>query len=73
MKRILLIRQRLNMSRRGFADALGVSVGAISNYENGCRYPKISIANRMLKLARQHGYRFNLDDIYLDQTVEGGD
>ena len=52
------------MSRKEFATALGITVGAISNYENGSRIPKMRVAYRILDLAKRKGHKLGLDDIY---------
>ena len=65
MNRIIEIRQKLKMSRKEFANALSITVGAISNYENGSRAPKLVIAYRILELAAQKGLGLNLEDIYM--------
>ena len=58
------IRSKLGLSRKDLADALGVTVGAISNYENGIRFPRPLICSKLINLAKHHRLKISIEDIY---------
>lgn len=45
-------REQLNMSRRELAEALGVTVSAIGNYETGISFPKEEVLLRLFDSLR---------------------
>lgn len=49
-----------NMTQRDVADAIGVNVNTVNNWENGKSVPNVSQAMKCCKL-----YNCNLDDIFL--------
>ena len=53
------------MSRKQFASELSITVGAVSNYENLSRTPRLAIAYRIIALAKQQGCIARLEDIYV--------
>ena len=64
MKEIKRIRDRLKLSQTAFAELIGVGQGAINNYENGRRLPKVTIAKKMLIVAKKNRIKTSLEDIY---------
>lgn len=50
--RIKEIRENKNLSRTDLAESLGVTVGAISNYENGISSPKEPILFRIMEVLK---------------------
>ena len=58
------IRLNLGLSRKDLAKALGVTYGAISNYEYGTRKPALSICYRIIDLAKHRKLKVKLEDIY---------
>lgn len=58
------IRYKLGMSRKELAQGLRVTVGAISNYENGARFPRPFICYRLIDLAKSRNIKIKLEDIY---------
>jgi putative transcriptional regulator len=58
------IRSDLGLSRKDFAHLLGITYGAISNYEYGVRRPQLEICYRIIDIAKQHKLKVKLEDIY---------
>lgn len=58
------LRLKMGMSRHDFAAQLKVSYGAICNYEYGSRSPRREICYRIIDLAKKHGIKIELEDIY---------
>lgn len=61
------LRNELGMSRRELAHALGITVGAVSHYENGIRLPGRLSSSRLLELAKKNRLKFRLEDIYISK------
>lgn len=53
------LRQQHNMTQSDLADALGVSISAVSKWENGKNYPDIPIFTELKNL-----FRLSYDDLY---------
>lgn len=64
MNPIQQIRLKIGMPRRIFAENLGVTYGAIANYELGTRIPKLPTCYRIIDLAKKYKIKVNLEDIY---------
>lgn len=64
MNRILQIRKRLGMSQAVFGEAIGVSQGNVSHYENGRQEVPPDVARRVISAAEDHGVALTFDDIY---------
>lgn len=52
------------MQQAEFAQLLGCTTQAVSNYEAGRRVPTIKFAKRLVALAQAHKFLLTLDDIY---------
>lgn len=63
MNTVQEIRNRIGMPRRIFAEHLGVSYGAVSNYELGTRQPKLNVCFKIIELAKKYKIKLTLDDI----------
>lgn len=50
--RIRELRESKNISRSDFANSIGVTVGAVSNYENEVSYPKEPILFKIMEVLR---------------------
>ncbi len=60
------IRGVAGLTQVAFAAKLGVCTILISHYETGYKkYPKISVAKKLIKIAKGHNYNVTMDDIYL--------
>lgn len=60
------LRIKMKLEIKQFANLLGVTYGAVKNYENGIRTPKLEIIAKMKSLAKIKGVRLRLDD-FLDE------
>jgi len=56
------LRQSLNMSQQAFANELGLSIGAITNYERG-REPEGKSLGSLYQIAMKHG-QFKVADVF---------
>lgn len=59
LKELSCIRKKLNMSQKELADKLGVTQGAISQWENGISTPRIE---KLIELAKLLGC--SIDDLF---------
>lgn len=50
-KQIESIRKRLNLTMPEFAERIGVTKGAVNNYEKGRSIPKSPILNKIIKIS----------------------
>lgn len=64
-KRIKEERQKLNLKQSELAEKIGITVPAISNYEQGTREPKIGI---LIKLADE--FNISLDQLVGRETTQ---
>ena len=58
------VREKFGMTKKQFADAVGVKRSAIWNYENGIRQPRPNIAKNIIKFVNSRGFKKTLEDIY---------
>lgn len=61
------IRIKLGMTQSEFAAAIGRTQGAVGNYETDSehkRTPDINTAWKIIELAKKHGEKASLEDIY---------
>lgn len=58
------IRLSLGMKRSEFAQLLGISYGAVCNYEYGTRNPRLNTCYRIIEVAKKHKIKIKLEDIY---------
>ena len=58
------VREIMNISRAELARLLGISRGAITNYEFNRRSPSIHIAKKIILLAKQRNIYISLEDVY---------
>lgn len=61
------IRTKLGMTQSEFAIAIGKTQGAVGNYETDNKYkrtPDITTAWKIIELAKKHGEKASLEDIY---------
>lgn len=59
LKELSCVRKKLNMSQKELADKLGVTQGAISQWENGITSPRIE---KLIELAKLLGC--SIDDLF---------
>jgi len=65
MNNILKIRKRLDMTQVSFGEAIGVSQGNVSHYEQGRQEVPPDVARRVISVAAEHGHILTFDDIYI--------
>ncbi len=65
MNNILQIRKRLGLSQATFGEAIGVSQGNVSHYEQGRQEVPPDVARRVIAAAEALGQVVTFDDIYL--------
>ncbi len=70
MNMIHEIRKTAGMSQSALAALLGVTQPTISQYERGVTRPAIDHALSLVALAKRHGKRIRLEDLYRQQTKE---
>lgn len=61
------IRRKLGLTQSAFANAIGKTQSAVANYEAEGphkRTPDIGTAWEIIELAKKHGQRTSLEDIY---------
>jgi transcriptional regulator with XRE-family HTH domain len=58
------IKCKTQWSRQRLADELGVTSGAISNYEYGSRYPKPALAYKLIDIGKSLDIHCSLEDVY---------
>jgi len=58
------IRHHARFDQNELAECLGITQGAITNYECGIRSPTVANAYKYLDFARLRGYYATLEDIY---------
>lgn len=63
MNSIRTIRQRLGVSQSELADALEVTQGNVSFYENGQTVPP-AVAQRLIDFAATKGHQLSYDHVY---------
>jgi putative transcriptional regulator len=63
MNKFSQIRAQLGITQSAMADALGMSQGNISNYENGQTIPP-AVADKLIKYAATYGVELTYDLIY---------
>ena len=64
MNNILQIRKRLGLSQVAFGEAIGVSQGNVSHYEQGRQEVPPDVARRVIAAAEALGHAVTFDDIY---------
>ena len=64
MNNILQIRKRLGLSQVAFGEAIGVSQGNVSHYEQGRQEVPPDVARRVIAAAEAFGQAVTFDDIY---------
>jgi transcriptional regulator with XRE-family HTH domain len=62
------LRQSLNMSQQAFANELGLSIGAITNYERG-REPEGKSLGSLYQIAMKNG-QFKVADVFREKLVK---
>ncbi len=70
MNNILHIRRKLGMTQSAFGEAIKVSQGNVSHYEQRRQEVPPDVARRVIDVAAEHGYRITFDDIYRSPNVE---
>ncbi|MDM0041847.1 helix-turn-helix transcriptional regulator [Variovorax sp. J22R193] len=65
MSKIKTIRDRLGMTQKALADALGCAQGNVSFYEKGQTVPP-TMAQKLIDLAKVQGLELSFDHIYSD-------
>lgn len=73
MNGIKALRQRLGMSRRELAKALGVHENAIGNWERGEGKPRLDTGWRLIRLCRAARVGASLERIYPEADYLGID
>jgi transcriptional regulator with XRE-family HTH domain len=63
-KKLIKIRNLLNMTQAELGDAINLTQSAISNYDNGHRKLPIEVAQQIIKLAKLRGIRLLLEDFF---------
>jgi DNA-binding XRE family transcriptional regulator len=58
------IRISLGMSRKEFGEALNLTQMCIGNYENNQRDPSITIAYKIIDLAKKNKIEISLEDLF---------
>jgi len=66
MNAFAAIRDRLKVSQKEMADALGVSQGNVSFYEVKDQTVPPKVAKRLIAFARERGQAVSFEDIYGD-------
>jgi repressor LexA len=56
------MRESLRYSQREFAELLGISQTAVSQYELGQKQPSLGVVNKILKFAKQNKVKIKLLD-----------
>lgn len=64
MNNIFHIRKRLGLSQAAFGDAIGVSQGNVSHYEQGRHEVPPDVARRVIEAASARDVLVTFDDIY---------
>jgi len=61
---LIKIREHADLKRQEVGKLLGVSYNAVANYETAYRWPDMKKARIYIDLAKKHGLKVSLDDIY---------
>ncbi len=69
MNNILHIRKRLGLTQVAFGEAIGVSQGNVSHYEQGRQEVPVDVARRLISAAEERGVVLTFDDIYRTDAV----
>ncbi|WLE58369.1 helix-turn-helix transcriptional regulator [Burkholderia plantarii] len=64
MNSLLAIRKRLGVQQKDLADSLGISQSGISYYESGRGDPSVTVARKLIEIAKGKGISLTLDEIY---------
>lgn len=64
MNNIHQIRKRLGLTQEAFGEAIGVSQGNVSHYEQGRQEVPPDVARRVIAAADALGHAVTFDDIY---------
>ena len=72
MNNIHQIRKRLGLSQAAFGEAIGVSQGNVSHYEQGRQEVPPDAARRVISAAESHGHALTFDDIYQPPAQQSG-
>lgn len=64
MNNILHIRKRLGLTQVAFGEAIGVSQGNVSHYEQERQEVPADVARRVISAAEERGVVLTFDDIY---------
>lgn len=64
MNNIHQIRKRLGLTQEAFGEAIGVSQGNVSHYEQGRQEVPPDVARRVISAAETAGHVVTFDDIY---------
>lgn len=61
------IRKALNLTQEDFAQELGSSQSAISEYEKGVKTPSLKVAQKIVKFAKTKKVKVTLNDIFPEE------
>ncbi|PHM68147.1 helix-turn-helix transcriptional regulator [Xenorhabdus kozodoii] len=64
MNKIKKIRTGLGITRKGLAEIVGCTPGAIGHYENGRRKPDLAVCRTIVSAFRGRGVELTLDDVF---------
>ena len=63
------IRTQLGLTQAAFSEAIGVTQGNVSHYENNGQTVMPDVARRVIELAQSSGFICTFDDVYGGETV----
>jgi len=58
------IRNNLCLDQEEFAQLLGITTSAVSNYETGRRFPRVDLIRKMIQLSNKNKLNFTLEDFF---------
>ncbi len=62
------LRKALFLNKQQMANALGISISAISGYERGIRQPSYATVKKIMQLAKQNKIKLSFDDVRADEV-----
>jgi transcriptional regulator with XRE-family HTH domain len=63
-KKLIQIRNLLNMTQAELGEAINLTQSAISNYDNGHRKLPVQVAQQIIKLAKVRSVTLSLEDFF---------
>lgn len=70
MSRIREFRERSSETQSSFAELVGVSAAAMSQFETGARKPSLKTANKVIAALNAKGVACTLHEVFGDQADE---